>query len=129
MALQRSVQQQNALTKTHVHHSAALFAEKDGLPWLRELLRERGSDPDRGILAKLEHVPEQEGDFYAGIWLSSAHTFWAFSATISRSSGVVISIESFDNITHQVVVEKNLPGTGRSFGQLAIEVLRERSDA
>ncbi len=128
VAIQRSVQQQNAQTKEHMLHCAKLLESEDELPWLHTLLRQQGHEPNQGALVSLEQVPDQGGDFYSGLWIGPDHRFWHFAATVEPNS-VGIALESFSETTGEIIVTKHGRGTGNSFGQLAIEVLGERRAA
>jgi hypothetical protein len=125
MARQLNVQQQNSLVKERMHHCAALLELERDLHWLLAVLRQHGHEPEQGVLVRLKQVPDQDGDLYSGTWLGPDLKFWQFTATVDRRSPSV-TVESFEDATGQVAFTKYQLGTGRSFGQLAIEVLRER---
>lgn len=122
MALKANVQQQNAALRAEI-----LAAARRGLRgeprWLSPLLSISGLDAAKGIVAKLETVPEQGGTYVSGIWVTPEHEFFRFEAFEGENSAP--DPEPLEDITSSVVVSNHLPGTGKSFGALAIEVLNE----
>jgi len=128
MALQRNVAQQNSETKAKVRRVAEIFATRPShLAWLSALLISHGLNPGSGILVSLSEIPEQEGNLFSGVWLSQSEEFWKFEAVLSRDSGELLSAERFENTTSSVLVSQALKGQGKSFGRIAIEVLRDAS--
>ncbi|MCB4364331.1 hypothetical protein KIH07_11340 [Hydrogenophaga taeniospiralis] len=128
MPLQRNVAQQNAETEAKVRQAAEMFASHPTrLAWLNAILLSHGLVPNSGILARLSEVPEQEGNLFSGVWLSQAEEFWEFEVVVSRESGELLSTERFENTTNTVSVNQALRGRGKSFGRIAIEVLRGSS--
>lgn len=123
MSIQRNVAQQNDDTLAEIKR-AAMAAHS--LPWLTKLLLTHGAPTD-GVLARLSVIPEQEGDFYVGIWLSSDEQFWDFALTVERSSAQVLEVERFGNITETTTISAHLPGVGKSFGHVAKQLLREKT--
>lgn len=122
MARKANVQQQNAEVRAEI-----LRAAQRGLggepSWLATLLSISGLDPSQGIVAQLQSVPDQEGNIVSGIWVSAESEFYRFEALeITKGAPDVVPLES---ITGDIVVSDHVPGTGRSFGALAIEVLHE----
>jgi hypothetical protein len=125
MATQRNVQQQNADTLESIRVLVRAGADGARMSWLHRLLRQQGKSPEQGALVRLQHVPEQEGDFYAGIWLDEELNFWEFVVVVERGTGAT-KVERFAKATEQVSVTEHLPGKGKSFGQLAIQAFREQ---
>jgi hypothetical protein len=127
MAIRLSVQQQNDLTRSAIRSAALSFrANKDSkYPWLFSELKKRGLDPATGILAQLEQVPEQFGEEFGGLWLTAAGESIRFAILVPRSDAAAVEIETWQNETAQVEINAHLPGTGKSFGWLALDVLRE----
>lgn len=123
MALQRSVQQQNAAAKAKIERVAAIRLA--ALPWLEAVLRSHRFAPEAGLLVRLPEVPEQEGSLYAGIWLAESLDFWEFEVVVSRTTGELLSVDRFANITGSLPIVASAPRTGASFGYLARQVLRE----
>ncbi|MEO7888084.1 MAG: hypothetical protein ABIR76_15255 [Polaromonas sp.] len=127
MSLQRSVQQQNAVTKAEIERAAAL--QPSSLAWLGTVLLSHKLEPASGILVRLCEVPEQEGNLMSSVWLTDTVEFWEFEAMISRTNGALIGVEGFKNATPSFPLEAGVPGTGASFGNLARQVLRETRNA
>lgn len=127
MALRRDVQQQNAVSRAEITRVARLFRDDMhfSYPWLLAELQSRSLDPTKGILAKIEHIPEQAGEYASGYWLSASARFFRFEILIPRAPGVSTEVELWRDDTDRVVVNAHQTGTGKSFGWLALEVLRE----
>lgn len=124
MSLQRNVQRQNAVTLAAIHETATEFRSRSRrLAWLRGLLESRGIDPDGGMLVDVHETPEQQGQYFQGMWLTAARQFWAFEATVTRDYCSILEVETFDDRTAETVVSAHVPGTGHSFGYLALEAL------
>lgn len=124
MAIQRNVTQQNDVVLTRIRHTSGILAS-GGIPWLSHVLLSQGFNPNRGVLVRMASALEQEGDSYGFIWLTSSGQFWEIEAMVSRESGELIEIESLRGVTAEVVVSPHVPGTGKSFGFLAMQVLNE----
>jgi hypothetical protein len=125
MAIKRNVQQQNAVTREEITRCAMACRDPFTYPWLHVELQNRGLDPLAGILADLTTIPEQYGEFVEGIWLTSEPRFFRFTALISRHPTVSAEIETWEDITDATQINEHCPGTGKSFGWLAIDVFRE----
>jgi hypothetical protein len=129
MAIKRNVQQQNAVAREEIMRHAMAFRDPLAYPWLRAELQNRGLDPSAGVLADLKSTPEQNGEFVAGTWLASGPRFFRFTALISAHPTVSIEIETWEDITDAREIDAHCPGTGKSFGWLAVEVFREITGA
>jgi len=127
MSLQRDVAQQNDDTRAVIERTAACAIDAHGpLLWLPRLLADQGQSIDDGILARLWSVPEQSGTFFEGIWLNRARAFWAFEVTVPYRAGNGLELDRFENVTPSIEVTAHQPGTGKSFGCLALEVMAAR---
>jgi hypothetical protein len=127
MAIQRSVQQQAAETRSSIMRAASIGAT---LPqWLRSLLQQHDLSPQVGVLVCLSVVDEQEGNLHAGIWLTDSLEFWEFEVMVSRDNQQTLNVEEFTNTTKAYPAVASLPGTGPSFGYLARQVLHEMRNA
>ncbi|MBC9071762.1 hypothetical protein IAI53_07260 [Thauera sp. CAU 1555] len=124
MSVQRNVAEQNAETLSEIRHAGGLMAE-GAIQWLPNILRSHNIEPSLGVLVRVASVTEQEGESYGCVWLTSSGQFWKIDAMISRENGEVIELESVDDISADIVVSSHLRGTGKSFGFLAHQVLRE----
>lgn len=65
----------------------------------------------------------------SGVWLTDEGEFFEFEAMLSRSEGVLLAIEQFENVTSTIPTTAHQPGTGASFGYLARQVLQEARGA
>jgi len=58
-------------------------------------------------------------------WLTADGEFWEFEAFVSWEDGSLIELARVENVTASTSISAHERGTGKSFGLLAIEVLRE----
>lgn len=124
MSQRLGVQQQNAKAKAEIQRTAAAFEHgSPALAWLGGVISSRGLNPKAGVLVRLSEIPEQEGNLFSGVWLTRSQEFWEFAVVVSRNTNVVLEVERFENATPSVAVSEHQPGTGKSFGFLALEVL------
>jgi hypothetical protein len=108
---------------------AGMFDSRSPLvAWLHPALESRGINPLHGILVALKTVPEQEGEYLKGVWLSKAEEFWQFEAMVPRAGGAG-RLGRLENVAASVTVSPHDAGTGKSFGHLALQALRERHGA
>jgi len=130
MAIRLDVQQQNSATRDQIARAAQTFRNDmlSSYPWLLNELLSRSLDPLTGILAKLERIPEQEGELFEGYWLSEDKRFFRFEVMVSRSQAVTANVELWQDASESVLVSAHQPGTGKSFGWLALDVLRELNE-
>lgn len=131
MTRQLNVRQQNALTTKDVLDAAALFRRADRrVAWLKAAFRSRDAGSESGLLVAFGTVPDQGGgDWVSGTWLTSGRRFWASEAVVPPRDGEQVDIEQLDDITDSVLVSAHVPGVGKSFGCLALEVLDLRQPA
>jgi hypothetical protein len=127
MSIQRNVQQQNAATKAMMSATASAFANQPkSIPWLSVALESHQLSSANGILVHLVNIPEQEGNFQTGVWLTADQEFFEFEAMVTRDNQRLLRIERFKNVTNTLSTCSHLPGVGQSFGALAIQLLNER---
>lgn len=129
MTRQRNVEQQNALTTEEILKAAALFRESDRqVAWLSAALRSRGEAATSGLLVAFRTVPDQGGgDWVRGIWLTSDRRFLEFDAVVPRQEGESVVIERLEDATSAIKVSAHVPGIGKTFGRLALDVLDGRT--
>ena len=60
-----------------------------------------------------------------GLWLTESQQFWEFAVVVSSGAHAKATVERYENVTPSVVISAHQPGTGKSFGFLALEVLNE----
>ena len=122
MPLQRNVAQQNEATLAEIRRVAGLLSSGSALvSWLPGLLARQGLSSSAGLLVELRSVPEQDGEQFFGRWLAREGRFWEFAVIVSREDGAVLEIEHFRDVTRSTVVSAHVPGTGKSFGYLALQ--------
>ncbi|WP_154724489.1 hypothetical protein [Thiothrix nivea] len=126
MSIQKNTDKQNGTLSKEIKDCALFTLFSGAAPqWLIDLITSNGFSFDSGILIRLTSIPEQEGDYFSGLWLTNSHEFWQFSVIVNRTDKTLIGVDSFNNITSTVVISAHTKGTGKSFGYLAIEVLDE----
>ncbi len=126
MARQLNVQQQNALIRQGIVEAASYFAgHRVEMAWLEAVLRAHGLDPDAGMLASLYTNPEQGGHWCRCVWLTRERRFWESVVVLAYRTGELVEVEEFKDITASTPVQQHTPGTGASFGWLALQVLEE----
>ena len=125
----RNVQEQNEDTRTRIRAISSSFRQDPlRFSWLVELLHAKAISPQDGILVQVSHVPEQGGELYEGLWLTHQERFFEFSIFIPRASGE-LDVERWRDVTSETSVAAHQPGTGKSRGLLALEVMREASES
>lgn len=125
MTRQKNVQQQNALTSEEIRKAARLFQDADRhVAWLGAAVQAQGEVKASGLLVAFRTVPDQSGGAWVkGIWLTNERRFWEFEAVVPRQEGESVEIERLEDMTDSVAVSAHVPGTAKTFGYLALEVL------
>lgn len=122
----RNVQQQNHDTWMAIRDRAISYrTNPQHNAWLKDVLIAHGLSSDEGILVSLRDFMDQLGMCYAGLWLSSDRRFFRFSVLFPRQSDQPMVIEDWRETTDEFPVNAHQPGTGKSFGFLAVKVLDE----
>lgn len=119
---QRNVCQQNEATFAEIERTTALAIQEPFARWLPRVLDSRGMSARDGILARLKTTPDQTADICEVLWLSKDRRFVEFTVAVSRVNDSV-EVECCQDITDKVVISRHVPGTGKSFGFIALEVL------
>jgi hypothetical protein len=121
----RNVQEQNADAKAVIRAAASSFNDDPlRFSWLSDVLLTNSLSPQKGILVSLSSIPDEGGELYSGLWLTSCRQFFKFSVLLPRN-GSEVEVEEWRNVTNEIIVEARRPGTGKSFGLLSLEVLDE----
>jgi len=128
MTYQQNVQRQNALESADILSAALRFIQGDRrLLWLSAALRTKGEADAAGLLVAFRAEPDQGGgDWVKGTWLTKERRFWEFEAVVPRQDGDSVAIERFEDVTDNILVSAHVPGTGKSFGHLALDILDGR---
>lgn len=131
MGRQRNTQVQGRDRGADILDTARSFAaQPERFEWLRALLAGRGLDTSEGILIELRSVPDQGCWVHYGMWLTASGTFLKFVADEAfgerplDGSGF-LKYSNVEDVTGQTVTAKHVPGTGKSFGWLALDALRQ----
>jgi hypothetical protein len=119
-----SVQQQNLETRERILIVAREFRrDLSRFPGLIDTLHAHSLDPADGILVDWHDVYEQDGIEYKGCWLTRQREFFRFEVLVPYDRAEPPVIEMWKEVTDETVVSAHLPGTGKSFGWLALDVL------
>ena len=118
------LQQQNADTRIEILLAARLGRGDPAPEWLVEMLEAHEVDPGDGILVEFDEVREEGVTFRYGTWLTRSREFWAFEIRVDDDGGEP-DIQVFENITAVTSTAGYMPGVGKPFGALALEVLAE----
>lgn len=126
-ARQKNVQEQNALEKERITQCALSFRENGVLPQaLRECFEQQGIDIKRSILIWHDTMPfGGPTEAYRGEWLTPDKRFFSYEIYLDPKDKYVTEIDIWEEISEQVEVSEHKPGTGKTSGWLAIEVLSE----
>jgi hypothetical protein len=122
----RNVQEQNLETRSRILQCARDFrSDPRRFFWLVDALYAHSLLPEAGILVSCKDVPDQEGTVYRGCWLTAAEEFFDFSVLVPRRNDEPPVVENWREVTSTTPTSAYQPGTGKSFGWLALDVLRE----
>ena len=123
---QHNVEEQCALKRCDILNTALAYRSyAEYLDWVRPVLKKSNLDPDDGILLSVAMTPCGGGEEATYLdWLTKDGQFYSIGATINRESGE-LWLETVKNVTESTDVNCHLPGTGKSFGCLAYEVMKE----
>lgn len=125
MSRQLNVQQQNALVKEEILDAARTYISKSPYTrWVSEVLLRSGLHPAQGILVRLGAELEQGGEWAYATWLTSDGRFYNIEAMIEYGTHHLLYVEKIEDASSEIVVSEHQRGTGRSFGAIALEVLK-----
>jgi len=118
----RSVQEQNRDTLDSIRQTAQSFrSDPRAYQWLLDTLVAHSQSPEGGILVRLRQVPDQLGEVCDGLWLTDDQQFFRFSVLLPRARGERMIIEDWREVTEETEINAHKPGTGKTFGHLALE--------
>ena len=121
-----SVQDQNLETRSLILQRAREFqSDPQRFFWLVHALHAHSLLADAGILVRCDDVPDQEGVIFRGCWLTDTEEFFDFSVLVPWKKGEPPVVEEWREVTSETPVNAHQPGTGKSFGWLALDVLQE----
>ena len=93
--------------------------------WLIDALQTASLDVREGILVQLNQIPEQDCEEFEGYWLTTDRRFFEFRVSAPRADGAPNVVERWEDVTASTRINAHQPGTGKSFGWLALDVLEE----
>lgn len=119
-----SVQDQNLEAREEILRLAREFCRDPGqFPGLIHTLHAHSLDPHKGILVACKYHPDQGGHLYQGCWLTREREFFRFSVLNPFDRVQPPIVEEWREVTQETTISAHVPGTGKSFGWLALDVL------
>jgi hypothetical protein len=91
-------------------------------PGVIHTLHAHSLDPSKGILVECRDFFDQDGHVYEGCWLTADREFFRFAVLIPFNKPDPPVVEEWREVTAEIVVNAHVPGTGKSFGWLALDV-------
>lgn len=121
---QLNVQEQNALDKYRIYREASYW-RNIGIPiGLKSALEEKGVDTDKSIYLQYEQdFPGVSTD--EGTVLTPEGRFYEFEMDLNAKRTEVVEFYLWEEITSKVEINEHKPGTGSTWGFLALEVISE----
>jgi len=121
---QLNVQEQNALAKHRIYSEASSW-RINGIPvGLESALMIKGVDTAKSIFLQYEQdFPGVSTD--EGTVLTPEGRFYEFEMDLNTKRTEVIEFYFWEDITPKVEINEHKPGTGSTWGFLALEVLSE----
>ena len=121
---QKSVQDQNAISKYEIFSCAKNWQEGEELPKPIEIyLNQSGYNRQNSLLVEYHGGPAQLQMSYSGVLITDEEEFIGFEFDLNVRETKIEHIEQFGPI--EVECSAHLKGTGKSFGCLSKEVLHE----
>ena len=121
---QLNVQEQNALDK-HKIISEALYWRKHGIPiGLKNALESKGVNTEKSVYLNYEQdFPGVSTD--EGIVLTPEGRFFEFEMDLTRDRSRLLEFCLWEEKTQTIEISGRKPGSGATWGFLALEVLSE----
>ncbi len=122
---QSTIQEQNKKAEARMRAVAEKFkSEPASFQWLTHILESQSEFPKQGVLVSFNRTPDKEGTLCEGMWLSADERFFEFSVVLPDDNEPP-EIEYWNDVSDDTIVNAHQPGTGKSFGFLAMEILNE----
>ena len=121
---QLNVQEQNALDKYRIYREASYW-RNSGIPiGLKSALEDKGIDTNKSIYLQYEQdFPGLSTD--EGTVLTPEGGFYEFEMDLNAKRTEVVEFYLWEEITSKVEINEHKPGTGSTWGFLALEVISE----
>ncbi len=119
-----NVQEQILVEKNKIRSESKYWRTR-GIPKpLEQVLKERGIDIDKSIILNYEQdFPGISTD--KGTILTSDEIFYEFEADLNADRTELIELYSFTDVSKRFEIKEHKQGIGKTYGFLAIEVLKE----
>ena len=125
---QLNVTEQNALARQCILEAAMwLRANIDKVPTpVISFLRSKGVDLSEAIDVDFEDMSAMGLDgFFSGLVVTPSWSFWRWEVELNDERSELASVEEWRDVTSEYPISEHLPGVGKSFGFLCLDVLRE----
>ncbi len=121
---QLNVQEQNALHKHRIYQEASYW-RNNGIPvGLSSALTGKGLDTDKSIFLQYEQdFPGISTD--EGTVLTPEGRFFEFEIDLNTKRTEVVEFYRLEDVTSKIEINRHKPGTGSTWGFLALEVISE----
>ena len=121
---QKSVQDQNAISKDSILACAKRWLEGEELPKPIEVfLHQKGLNRQNSLLVEYYGGPARYQMLYSGVLITNEEKFIGFEFDLNVRETNIEHIEQFGSI--EIESSAHVKGTGKSFGCLSKEVLHE----
>jgi len=121
---QLNVQEQNALDKYRIYREASYWRNSSIPVGLKSALEEKGIDTEKSIYLQYEQdFPGVNTD--EGTVLTPEGRFYEFEMDLNTTRTEVVEFYLWEEITSRVEINEHKPGTGSTWGFLALEVISE----
>ena len=121
---QKSVQDQNAISKHSILNCAQRWIDGEELPKpIEDFLHQKGFNRKNSLLVEYHGGPAQYQMSYSGVLITNEEKFIGFEFDLNVRETNIEHIEQFGLI--EVECSAHVKGTGKSFGCLSKEVLHE----
>ncbi len=122
----RNVQQQNALLRHEILSAGRWTRDNyEGIPQLvREFLASQEFDVANSLVLHSDMSGYEAGNCHAGLVVTAERAFFEYDITLTWDGSCVEESEC-QRVDDRYPVTEHLPGKGRSYGYLCLDVLRE----
>ena len=125
---QLNVAEQNALARQGIFEAAMWFrANIDKVPTpVISFLRSKRVDLSEAIDVDFEDLSSVGlKGFFSGLVVTPSRNFWRWEVELNDEGSELVSVEEWRDVTSRHPISEHLPGVGKSFGFLCLDVLHE----
>ena len=127
---QKNVQEQNFLTEDSIRTSAVWFRESSDYPKvLIDFFEEKGVNLETDILSWHDRMPfGGPSEAFRGKWVTIDGSFFDYEVAMDEKEKNIEWFE-WEDITNETEISEHKPGTGKTYGFLCLNLLRELNDS